>query len=138
MAVVFWKEVCRQYQLQMASTELNRGPRRRVCQFALSNAKTRKSQTQFVAESLFLGSCDAVRLKYHQRQLSKNNNGDRLGNLMTRKPSSGPIVNHSTAPLETPKGSSERRRRRKPRLPADGGAAFLASGKFHIPAQCQG
>jgi hypothetical protein len=39
MAAVFWKDVRRQYHA-MASTKLNRDPRRRMCQFAYR--RTRK------------------------------------------------------------------------------------------------
>jgi hypothetical protein len=71
MAVVFLEGGLSPIPMRMASTKFHHGPRRRVCQFALSKAKGCKSQTQFVAKSLFFGLCDIARLKYHQKTTIK-------------------------------------------------------------------
>jgi hypothetical protein len=72
MAVVFWKEVCRQYQMQMASTKLYRVPRRKVCQLAHSRTQRPINPKRNSLLNLdFFASCDTERLEYHQNNQQK-------------------------------------------------------------------
>ena len=67
MAVVFGRA-------SAANTNANIvDPAAGVCQFALSSTN---HQTQFVAESRILAWSGIVRLKFHRKQPSKNNNSD--------------------------------------------------------------
>jgi hypothetical protein len=75
MAVVFLEGLS-PIPKQMASTKCHHGPRRTVCQFAHCQARglTNPKRNRLLNID-FLAACDTtVRLKYHGKQQSKNNN----------------------------------------------------------------
>ena len=78
MAVVFWKEVYRQYQGKWRAPSAIMDPVGRcVNSRIVEHEDLTNPERNWLMNIGFLAARDAVRLKYHGRQQSKNNNDDR-------------------------------------------------------------
>jgi len=74
MAVVFSKEVCRQYQRKLRAPNSIVDPAvKHVNSRIVDNDGSQIQKCNSLLNLNFLETCDTVRLKYHQKQRSKNN-----------------------------------------------------------------